>query len=287
MRVVSDHILNKQKGQTLFMNYWNTLKACTVFTLLAMLTVGCVWTVSAETQSGQILVTSVQGRATYSTDHITWRQLQPDLLLGPGAVLRTEADSTADLIMQDSGTAMRMTAGTELEVTRLHTEAAGEQTITETRLSLKSGAVIGSQRKLARPSKFDIEIPGGVATIRGTEYLVRCDGAVTCVSGEVEVRYNGFGKSHGVTVDVPAGYSFDPSTKHVVPTTPAYLRHIIADVNAVRDMARIFKVGRAIIIVKPEHKVSPHGCDGDNDDDDRGRGNGHDDRDGGRGFFGR
>jgi hypothetical protein len=182
---------------------------------------------------------------------------------------------------------MRMTAGTELEVTRLHTEAAGEQTITETRLSLKSGAVIGSQRKLARPSKFDIEIPGGVATIRGTEYLVRCDGAVTCVSGEVEVRYNGFGKSHGVTVDVPAGYSFDPSTKHVVPTTPAYLRHIIADVNAVRDMARIFKVGRAIIIVKPEHKVSPHGCDGDNDDDDRGRGNGHDDRDGGRGFFGR
>jgi hypothetical protein len=243
---------------------------------------------SAEIQSGEVLVKAVHGVATYSTDHVTWRPLQPDLILKRGAVLKTGADATADLVMEDSGTALRMTPDTELEVARLNTELAGEQLVTETTLNLKSGAIIGSQRKLSKPSRFDINIPGGVATIRGTEYLVRADGAVTCVSGEVEVKYTAPGKHNQTTFEsakVPAGYSFNPATGRVVPTTSAYLKNIIADVNAVRDFARVFKVGRGtFVIVKPEPKLSPicghgHGHGDDDNDRDHGR-DGHDGHDG-------
>jgi hypothetical protein len=228
---------------------------------------------SAEIQSGEVLVKAVHGTATYSTDHATWRPLQADLILERGAVLKTGADATADLIMEDSGTALRMIPNTELEVAKLNTELAGEQLVTETTLNLKSGAIIGSQRKLSKPSRFDINIPGGVATIRGTEYLVRADGAVTCISGKVEVEYTapGNGKCNQPTVEsaqVPAGYSFNPATGSVVPTTPAYLKNIIADVNAVRDFARVFNVGRGtFVVVEPESKLSPTCGRGDHDHD--------------------
>ena len=89
-----------------------------------------------------------------------------------------------------------------------------------------------------------------MANIVGTEYLVRADGAVTCVSGEVSVTYSS-GKGGSVSVEVAAGYSFNPATGKVVKTTPAYLRDIIADVKACRDCARTFKIGRATLVVTP------------------------------------
>jgi hypothetical protein len=264
--------------------------ARTILSMSGMVAVLYLSPASAEIQSGEVLVKAVHGVATYSTDHVTWRPLQPDLILKRGAVLKTGADATADLVMEDSGTALRMTPDTELEVARLNTELAGEQLVTETTLNLKSGAIIGSQRKLSKPSRFDINISGGVATIRGTEYLVRADGAVTCVSGEVEVKYTapGSGKCNQPTIDsaqVPAGYSFNPATGSVVPTTSAYLKNIIADVNAVRDFAQVFKVGRGtFVVVEPESKLSPicghgHGHGDDDNDRDHGR-DGHDGHDG-------
>ena len=223
--------------------------------------------VSAETRSGEVIVKAVHGLATYSTDNVTWLALAPDVVLGRGAVIKTGDDATVDLIMEDSGTALRLTPGTELELAKLDTQTAGEQLVTDTMLNLRSGAIVGSQRKLSKPSRFDINLPGGVASIRGTEYLVRSDGAVTCISGEVKVQYIAPGKRGRVifeTASVAAGYSFDPATGKVVPTTKDYLKHIIADVKTVRNMAKVFKVGRGtFVIVKPEPKLSPVCGDGD------------------------
>jgi hypothetical protein len=129
--------------------------------------------------------------------------------------------------------------------------------ITETSVHLLAGSVIGSQRKLAKPSTFQIAMGDGVATIVGTEYLVRADGAVTVLSGSVKVIYNLPHNGGSVQVDVPAGFSFDPKTGKVVPTTSAFLQNIIADVNTVRENARVFKTGGATIVIKPEGPISP------------------------------
>ncbi len=211
----------------------------------------------AQIQAGQILIQGTHGTVKYSTGDTAWRVLEPGTVLGRGAVIRTGADSTADLILQYNGTVLRMIPNSELGLEKLDKELTGQDVITETSLRLQSGGVVGSQRKLAKPSIFAINTPSGTATIRGTEYLVRADGAVTVLSGTVTVNYNLPGGGGSVKVSVAAGFSFDPATGQVVPTTPAYLTNITDDINTVRHNAQVFKASGATVVVKPEGHVSP------------------------------
>jgi hypothetical protein len=178
--------------------------------------------------------------------------------LSQGALIKTEADSTVDLVLNSSLTAMRLTPNSSLRVDRLRKEAGFDMWVTDTVLTLLSGSVAGTQSKLAVPSRFQINVAGGVATIVGTEYYVRADGAVTVTSGEVSVNYNLPGNGGSVKVTVAAGYSFDPITGQVVATTPVYLENVIAHISTTKQNAQVFKVGRATLVVKPERYISPH-----------------------------
>ena len=223
---------------------------------LVALSVFSISTSKAEIQSGQVLIQAVKGVATYSTG-ARWQPLKENMTVGRGVVIKTDAGSTVDLILKHSGTVLRLTPNCTLSFDKLNKEVAGEEVITETSLNLIEGSIVGSQRKLASPSTFEINVPGGVATIKGTEYLVRADGAVTCVSGSVTVHYNLPQGGGSVQVKVPSGYSFNPATGQVVATSPAFLQNIIADINTVRENAQVFKAGGATVVVKPEGVVSP------------------------------
>jgi hypothetical protein len=212
--------------------------------------------IHGEVQSGQVLIKGVHGIATYSTGK-DWSPLTENTRVTRGTVIKTGQDSTVDLVLQYSGTALRLTPNSTLGFDKLNKESAGEEMITETSLNLIAGSVVGSQRKLASPSSFQINVPGGVATIKGTEYLVRADGAVTVLSGSVSVTYNLPHNGGSINVTVGAGYSFDPATGQVVPTSSAFLQNIIADVNTVRQNAQVFKAGTSTVVVKPEGTVSP------------------------------
>ncbi|TAK91116.1 MAG: hypothetical protein EPO07_19950 [Verrucomicrobia bacterium] len=214
--------------------------------------------------SGKILVQNVTGNASYTTDGKDWLTLQPNTLLERGATIKTGANGVTDLLLQYNGSVLRLVPNSSLNLAKLNREKAGEDTITETSLQLTAGSLVGSQRKLAAPSRLDIVIPGGVATIVGTEYVVRADGAVSVLSGSVTVNYNLPGNKGDVKVTIPAGYTFDPSTGQVVPTTPAYLQNVIADINTVRNNARVFKAGGATIVIKPEGEISPTKPKGNN-----------------------
>jgi hypothetical protein len=205
----------------------------------------------ADIQTGQVYVLDVRADAQVSNGGV-WAPLKSGTTLNRGARIRTGDDSTVDLVLQYNGSVLRLAPDSELHFDKLNKQSAGDDLITETSLNLVSGSLIGSQRKLATPSTFAITIPGGVATIKGTEYLVRSDGAVTCLSGSVTVIYNLPGNGGSVKVTVPAGYSFDPKTGQVVKTTPAFLKNIIADVDTVRNNAQVFKAGGATIVIKPE-----------------------------------
>jgi len=210
----------------------------------------------AEVQSGQVFVQAVSGTVVYSLND-TSQSLKENMTLTRGAVIKTGTDSTADLVLQYNGSVLRLAPNSILSFDKLNKEAAGGEMITETSLNLIVGSLIGSQRKLASPSSFQINIPGGVATIKGTEYLVRSDGAVTVLSGSVTVIYNLPHNGGSIKVTVGPGFSFDPATGTVVPTTPAFLQNITADVNTVRQNAQVFRSGGATIVVKPQGAVSP------------------------------
>jgi Uncharacterized protein conserved in bacteria len=210
----------------------------------------------AEVQSGQVLIQAVTGEAMYLKGD-SWKPLQAQQTVTKGTAIKTGPNSSVDLILQYNGTVLRLTQNSTLSFDKLNKEEAGDDVVTETSLNLLAGSLVGSQRKLASPSTFQINIPGGTATIKGTEYLVRSDGAVTCVSGSVSVNYNLPGNGGSVKVTIPAGFSFDPSSGKVVPTSASYLQHIIADINTVRQNAQVFKTGGATVVVKAEGVISP------------------------------
>jgi hypothetical protein len=213
-------------------------------------------TASAEIQSGELRINSIQGTVTCSTDHSAWFKAKPDLVLHSGAILKTGSGSCADLVLDYSGTVLHMAPDSLLELARLDKEMAGENVVIDTSLNLKSGSIVGSQRKLAKPSKFEITAPGVVATIRGTEYAVCAAGGVTCFSGAVSINYNSPNGS-SVAAQVPAGCSFNPDSGKVLATTPACLTSYSHDIDAVRECAQQCK-GACGPIEEPTCPISPH-----------------------------
>jgi len=212
----------------------------------------------AVMQPAEVVIQDISGSATYSVAG-TWQPLKKNMTLSQGAIIKTDADSTVDLLFHSSATALRLTPQSSLRLDKLNKEAGGEMVVTETTLTLLTGGIAGAQRKLAAPSRFQIKVASGVATIVGTEYYVRADGAVTVVSGTVTLNYNLPGNGGSVKVTVSAGQSFDPATGQVVPTNPSYLTNIIAHITTTRNNAEVFKVsGGATLVVKPEQEISPH-----------------------------
>jgi len=204
-----------------------------------------------------VICKTISGNVEFSTEPGQWQSLRLDSKLGGGSVIRTHEDSTLDFYLDESKTTLRLMPDSKLAIKTLKVWQAEDQSVTDTELTILEGGIVGAQKKLMKPSHFQIALPNGIATIVGTEYLVRADGAVTVLNGSVSVNYNLPGNKGSVQVDVPAGYSFNPATGKVVPTTPAYLTSIIADVNTVKENAEVYKAGGATVVVKADQFVSP------------------------------
>src|SRR5215469_16144350 len=123
------------------------------FPLLALVILASASYASAGPQTGEVFIQAVHGDATYTVGD-KWQELRADSMLSPGAAIKTGPEGTIDLVLQYNGTVLRLLPNSELRLERMNKEAAGEELITETSLNLISGSLVGSQRKLASPSKF-------------------------------------------------------------------------------------------------------------------------------------
>jgi hypothetical protein len=202
-------------------------------------------------------VLATQGAAEYRDASGDWHALGKGTTLGQGSAIRTGPSSTIDFLIKANGTALRLPENSELHFEKLSAQHLGEMLITDTQLRLSKGTIVGSQRKLPRPSRFEIFTPEGKVSITGTEYVVRADGAVSVLSGVVSVIYNEPGRGGSIKLTVYPGQTFDPVTGMIVETTPEYLEDLIADVDTVRRNAEVYKLDNATLVVKPEKFVSP------------------------------
>jgi hypothetical protein len=100
-----------------------------------------------------------------------------------------------------------VTPDSELELTKLSFLQAEPEVIIETVLTLKKGRVLGSVKKLATDSRYEVVTPAGTAAVRGTQYDVRADGRVTCIQGQV------LWKSATAAVIISAGQTLAPLRK--------------------------------------------------------------------------
>jgi hypothetical protein len=125
-----------------------------------------------STKQGKAQVRAVNGSAKYSTGGGAWMALTPGTVLQSGAVVSTSAESHVDLYLGINGPVVRVAEDTTVGIDKLTYTDTGADAVIETQLNLTKGTLIGSVRKLAAASRYEIKTPSGVAGIRGTDYVV-------------------------------------------------------------------------------------------------------------------
>ena len=125
-----------------------------------------------STKAGKAQVRAVHGSARYSTGGGAWMELKTGQALQSGAVVSTAAGSHVDLFLGINGPVVRVAEDTTMGIDKLTYTDTGADAVIETQLNLTKGTLIGSVRKLAQASRYEIKTPAGVAGIRGTDYVI-------------------------------------------------------------------------------------------------------------------
>ena len=198
----------------------NWLVACAV--AFAMVT-----SAQAAERTGKVV--KIKGSARYSTGNNVWQPLSVGTLLKAGALVQTAKDSFADIALTESDVVqpptasgvgaggkratathdlVRLSDDSVLAIERLTVVNTGAEKVTETQLDLRSGRVLGSVKKMAAASRFEVRVPNGVAGIRGTLFAISADGVVSVATGQVVISWM---KSDGTTGTqvVSEGFQFD------------------------------------------------------------------------------
>lgn len=146
-------------------------------------------TQAQSTQQGTAQVRAIEGSAKYSTGGGAWMELKPGTKLKSGSVVSTAANSHVDLYMGMNGPTVRITEDTTLGLDKLTYTDTGADAVIETQLNLQKGTIMGSVRKLAAASRYEIKTPSGVAGIRGTDYVITDKMMLLILTGLGHVAY--------------------------------------------------------------------------------------------------
>ena len=198
----------------------NWLVACAV--AFAMVT-----SAQAAERTGKVV--KIKGSARYSTGNNIWQPLSVGTLLKAGALVQTAKDSFVDIALTESDVVqpptasgvgaggkrptatqdlVRLSEDSVLAIDKLTVVNTGAEKVTETQLDLRSGRVLGSVKKMAAASRFEVKVPNGVAGIRGTLFAISADGVVDVAIGQVVISWTKADASTGTQV-VSEGWQFD------------------------------------------------------------------------------
>lgn len=243
-----------------------------------------------STTDGIAKVVAVSGNARYfvagdSTPHA----VKVGMVLKPGITIQTASGALnyVDLILNNAHAVappspspsdiahyqpkaeqdgIRIFENTVLSVDKLSVTPTGADTVTDTELDLKAGSILGTVKKLAPASKYEVKIPNGVAGIRGTIYYLSASGILRVLTGSVVMAYVGPG-GNVITQVVNGGEQFDINTGLVTPISTPDLGIIIRGALGFVHPITI----QTINYIAPDHRiffVSPtHGLHGDFDHD--------------------
>ena len=159
-----------------------------------LLVAGLLFTAQANAREGQALVQSISGEVTMLVDGGNWLPMQTGEMLKSGTVVKTGANSQADLFLGINGSMLRLAANSELKFNRLAIMESPIEPIAQTEMELIRGRVIGNVRKLPMGSSYVIKTPKGVAKVKGTVYDINADGELIVLSGKVKYTDRANGK---------------------------------------------------------------------------------------------
>lgn len=161
------------------------LIACALLFAFAGLT--SVHAVEEGRKDGKATVRSIHGTVTYLGDDNQWHPVKPNMRFGPGVTFKTGPDGTADISINGTASAVRMTNSTTLQIPTMSYIGNSREGDTSTMLNLKTGAILGNVKKISANSRYEVMTPHGVAGIRGTDFNVE---VVPLPNGDVTVKFD-------------------------------------------------------------------------------------------------
>ena len=197
---------------------------------LALAFVGVATLRAAEEGSvqGKAIVRAVHGNVEYQSGG-GWAPLKVNTELDAGVVVRTGPESSADLSVNGTSSALRIEAETTLGIPTMTRTSPSHDADQQTMLDLQDGAILGNVKKITANSQYEIKTPHGVAGIRGTDYHVKSrlepDGrhrvTFTSITGQVIVSAVVDPGGPSVVKVLRDGESWTPGYGDVQPT-PVY-----------------------------------------------------------------
>ena len=164
-------------------NSGNNISKMAVYGLTLVIT-AFVATAQADQKGDTAKVMAVKGKAQYSAAGGAWLPLELGKILSSGSVVKTFSDSQVDLFLKFNGPVIRVTADTTLGLTKLLYNESTRKVVIDTKLDLSSGRILGNVRKLSATSRYEVIIPSGTVSVRGsrigsTQYDIMASGLVT------------------------------------------------------------------------------------------------------------
>jgi hypothetical protein len=210
------------------LNFDASFKAMTLVSIAALFT----FTAAAQTAKREAQVLGLAGDVRHSSGGGSFAPLSIGTKLHEGDVIKTGRGSHADIDLGDNVGLVQVAPHSTFAVRTLTTTRTDADTVTETDLDLKEGAVFFKVNKLAKASRFEITTPKGIAGIRGTSGSMTADGQLTVGDGMAGAAFPGAG---GVeTFIVNAGETVGPTDKPPHAAPEQWLRDIV---DALSDAA--------------------------------------------------
>jgi hypothetical protein len=220
-----------------------------------------------STQPGMATVVRITGEARYSLGDGVWHPLVAGKVLAAGAVIQTGHDATVDIVLgkkilmpqasplpdrvslaADEGVrgyvsykpsaeqnSVRMTGDTVLAIDKLTVSDTGVDSVSDTELDLRQGAIYNSVKKLSGASQYLIKIPNGIAGVRGTLFYISATGECAAFKNSVVLSIIG-GDGKPETVVVGEGTRFNPKTGQTSPLPPGMITELDQIFAALRTM---------------------------------------------------
>ena len=177
---------------------------------LLLVTLAAVVPARAEIKQGSAVVFALTGTADYIDDRGLSHPLKAGDVLHPGDTIKTGADSGVDLLLEHVKSTLGLFSDTVLKLDRLSYEDTRTGRITQTRLDLKAGELMGTAAKQLAGSRFEVNTPKTVAYVRGTTFFINSQtGDVHVTEGSVMVKVRLVTETNTLekTVTVSAGQS--------------------------------------------------------------------------------
>jgi hypothetical protein len=130
---------------------------------------------------------------------------------------------------------VRMTGNTVLAIDKLTVSDTGVDSVSDTELDLRQGAIYNSVKKLSGASQYLIKIPNGIAGVRGTLFYISATGECAAFKNSVVLSIIG-GNGKPETVVVGEGTRFNPKTGQTSPLPPGMITELDQIFAALRTM---------------------------------------------------